>query len=403
MTVRRANLVSVVLVALVAAVTGTIAFAFRGDHGAKEASVVARSLGRPQPATPLVRPALGAKLQVAHAGLTIASGTASLSLAFPAPSAGTWHGYEHGVSRRTSFGSEAITFGVNRMEESLSVDSHQGTRVWRWRLSTKQLVPRVGRDGSIRFKANGKPSGYRILPVAILDRDGNDVTPPGARWSVTSNGKWLELRLDDAKLPVPYVIDPIALDGTCGPGTGDFAGCSVHTVNQKTDFTTSPLVRPSSVAVGDLMIAQIAPHNNDATLTAPTGWTPIGNRRTGTNVEQALYYRIADSTDTVGKTYSWSRTTASDADGAILAYSGVDSVNPFDVTPTDNTGTSTTATATGVTTTQNGDMLVAFYAVAANTTLTQNSGQGLTQEYTALSQGGNKVRFTGADGTQASA
>src|SRR5262249_38128969 len=142
---------------------------------------------------------------------------------------------------------------------------------------------------------------------------------------------------------------------------------------------------------------------NDATLTAPTGWTPIGNRRTGTNVEQALYYRIADSTDTVGKTYSWSWTTASDADGAILAYSGVDSVNPFDVTPTDNTGTSTTATATGVTTTQNGDMLVAFYAVAANTTLTQNSGQGLTQEYTALSQGGNKVRFTGADGTQASA
>src|SRR5262249_51642947 len=256
---------------------------------------------------------------------------------------------------------------------------------------------------SIRFTENGKPSGYRILPVAILDRSGHDVTPTTARWSVTHDGKWLELRLDDAKLPVPYVIDPIALDGTCGPGTGDFAGCSVHTVNQKTDFTTSPLVRPSSVAVGDLMLAQIAPHNNDATITAPAGWTPIGNRRTGTNVEQALYYRIADSTDTVGKTYSWSWTTASDADGAILAYSGVDSVNPFDVTPTDNTGTSTTATATGVTTTQNGDMLVAFYAVAANTTLTQNSGQGLTQEYTALSQGGNKVRFTGADGTQASA
>jgi hypothetical protein len=402
MTVRRANLVSVVLVGLVALVTGTIAFALRGDHSVKRASLVEQSLGRPDPGTPLIRPALGAKLQVAHGGLTITSGTSSLSLAFPAAHAGAWHRFDHGVSRRTTFGNEAITFGVNRMEQSLSVDSHQGARVWRWRLSTKRLVPRVARDGSVRFSTNGKTTGFRILPVAILDRVGNDVTPAGARWSVTHDGKWLELRLDDAKLPLPYVIDPIALDGACGPGAGDFAGCSVHTVNQKTDFSSSLPLRPSSVAVGDLMLAQITLHNNDA-ITAPAGWTAIGNKRTsGANIEQALYYRIATAADTATTTYNWSWTTSSDGAAAIFAYSGVDSSNPFDVTPTDNANTGTTATATGVTTSQNGDMLVALYGVAANTTLSQNTGEGMTQEYTAVSGGGNRVRFTGADGTQAS-
>ena len=150
------------------------------------------------------------------------------------------------------------------------------------------------------------------------------------------------------------------------------------------------------------MLAQIAMRNND-TITAPAGWTQIGNKRTsGTGLQQALYYRVATAADTATTTYNWSWTTTSDAAGGIFAYSGVDASSPFDVTPTDNANTGTTATATGLTTTQNGDMLVALYASTNNATLTQNSGEGLTQEYMALSGGGQRIRVIGSDGTQAS-
>ena len=69
MTVRRANLVSVVLVGLVALVTGTIAFALRSNHATTHASFLAQSLGRPEPGAPLIRPGLGARLQVTHGGV----------------------------------------------------------------------------------------------------------------------------------------------------------------------------------------------------------------------------------------------------------------------------------------------------------------------------------------------
>ena len=154
------------------------------------------------------------------------------------------------------------------------------------------------------------------------------------------------------------------------------------------------------------MLAQVAVRSN-AAITAPAGWTPKGNLRTqGALLEQALYYRVADATDTVGKTYQWSWTGAVDAGGGILAYSGVDTTDPFDLTPTDNAATSTTATATGLTTNQNNDMLVAFYGSSANTTITQTAAQGMTQEFTALSNGrcedprDRKRRNTGSSGSQ---
>src|SRR4030095_14340404 len=98
-------------------------------------------------------------------------------------------------------------------------------------------------------------SPLSIQPVAIFDRDGRDITPRGARGS--RRGRTLERRLNDAQLPLPYVIDPVALVGACGPGTGDFAGCSVHVISNRANMTTSLPVRPSAVATGDLMVAQV--------------------------------------------------------------------------------------------------------------------------------------------------
>src|SRR6266511_4744175 len=225
----------------------------RGAKAHDASAYLTRELGSPLSSASLVRtparihPALGGKLEIRNGGLKVTSGRDTLSLRFAGDA--PWRQHANGVSRRTSFGREAITFGVNRVEQSLLVNRRQGTKVWHWHLGTK-LHARLASDGSVQLG----DSPLSILPVAILDRDGHDVTPAGARWSL--RGRSLELRLDDAELPVPYVIDPVALVGACGPGTGDFAGCSVHTVSNKANFSSSAFLRPGSVSTGDLMVAQ---------------------------------------------------------------------------------------------------------------------------------------------------
>src|SRR6266540_4442899 len=327
----------------------------RGAKAHDASAFLTRELGPPQSQASLVRtpaqtrPALGGKLEIAQGGLRVTSGRSAVSLRFGRYSGPKWRVYERGVGRRTSFGSEAIAFGTDQIEESLVVERRQGQRVWRWQLGTTRLEPSLRVDGSVHFENAGSDSGLSILPVAVLDAKGKDVTPAGAKWSLArAHGKqWLELRLNDAKLPTPYVIDPILIVGTCGPGAGDFNGCSVHVVSNRSSFSTSPLVRPASVTTGNLMIAQITLRNLDA-ITAPAGWTQIGNLRTqGTSLEQALYHKVATAGDTAGTTYSWSWTNNADAAGAIFAYSGVDTGSPFDVTPSDNSNGTGTASATG--------------------------------------------------------
>jgi hypothetical protein len=360
-------------------------------------------VGAPAHASPsLVKPALGGKLEIRNGGLKVTSGRSSVSLHYGKTS-GSWRGHQHGVQRKLSFGRETIVFGTNRVEQSLTVGKRQGTRTWRWRLDAGNLAAHVAADGTVRFASGTKDSGLRILPVVIFDKDRKDITPGGLRWSLAGHGnhRVLQLRMNDAQLPLPYVIDPIALVAACPGG-----GCATSTTTNGLAVTVA---RPASVATGNLMVAHVTLRNNDA-ITAPAGWTTTGNLRTsGASLEQRIYYRIATAADTAASTYIWAWTTASDGTAAILAYSGTDATNPFDVTPTDNAGSSLSATATGLTTTQANDMLIAFYGAQGLSgtplTLTQDAGQGLTQEY-ALASGSSpasRAHATGADGTQASA
>src|SRR5713226_1197523 len=208
---------------------------------------------------PLVKPALGGKLEIRNGGLKVTSGHSSLSLRY-GEARGAWRAHQHGVQRKLPFGRETIVFGTNRVEQSLLVDSRQGSRTWRWRLDAGNLDTRVTADGTVRFAAGTKDSGLQILPVVIFDENQKNVTPHGLRWSIAQHGKtrWLQLRLNDVKLPLPYVIDPVALIAACPGG-----GCSTTTASNKTNLSGAPLARPASVATGDLMLAQITLRNND--------------------------------------------------------------------------------------------------------------------------------------------
>ena len=370
----------------------------RGAKAHDASAYLTRELGPPLGSASLVRqparisPALGGKLEIRGGGLKVTSGRDALSLRFAGSSA--WRQYANGVARRTPFGRETITFGVNRVEESLLVNRHQRIRVWQWQLASNADA-RVVADGSVVF---GR-SALKILPVAILDRGGRDVTPAGARWSL--RGSSLRLRLDDTQLPTPYVIDPVALVAACPGG-----GCATSTASNTVALT---IARPASVATGNLMLAQVVVRSN-AAITAPLGWSTIGNLQTsGTGLEQRLYYKIATVTDTAASTYQWTWLGAVDAAGGILAYSGTDATSPFDVTPSNSSGTGTSATAASITTTQANDMLVAFYGAQGQSgpslTVSQDAGQGLTQEYRVSSGSApsSKGHATAADGTQAAA
>src|ERR1043165_10184999 len=175
----------------------------RGAKAHDASAYLTRELGSPLSSAALVRqpartsPALGGKLEIRRGGLKVTADQGTLPLRFRGSA--PWRQFANGVAGPTPFGREAITFGVNRVEQSLLVDRKQGTRSWKWNLGSN-LAPRLARDGSVRF---GR-SALRILPVAILDRTGRDIPPAGLRWTVRRHS--LILRLDDASLPTPYIV-----------------------------------------------------------------------------------------------------------------------------------------------------------------------------------------------------
>jgi hypothetical protein len=112
---------------------------------------------------------------------------------------------------------------------------------------------------------------------------------------------------------------------------------------------TVAINKPTGVVAGDIMMANVVGNlNSGATIvTGPTGWTTIA----GTAIERGfatLFYRIANATDASVTSYTFTTTTGSNpSNGAIVAFSGVDIVAPFEGTqPT----VWTTATATSIST-----------------------------------------------------
>ena len=219
----------------------------RGKKAHDASAFLTRELGPPLDSNALVRtpahkstsfvkPALGGKLEIRNGGLKVTSGKSSVSLRY-GTARGSWRGHQHGVQRRLPFGSETIVLGTNRVEQSLIVGKRQGTRTWRWRLDAGNLEARVTANGAVRFSNGTKDAGLRILPVVIFDKNLKDVTPDGLRWSLAGHGKnrSLQLRLNDANLPLPYVIDPIALVAACPGG-----GCATGNNNASPVTVTRP-------------------------------------------------------------------------------------------------------------------------------------------------------------------
>ena len=156
-------------------------------------------------------PATGVDVRIHEEGYTVSHWGVSLSVASEDVGGAKWRRHVHGATRETEFGTETIVVNGRKTEEFLTVVERQGEKTWRWKLASR-LYPRLGRDGSVTFldPTRHQVTSISIDPVRILDGEGKDITPEGLRWDLEEGnlGWFLTLKLDDADLPLPYVIDP---------------------------------------------------------------------------------------------------------------------------------------------------------------------------------------------------
>jgi hypothetical protein len=101
---------------------------------------------------------------------------------------------------------------------------------------------------------------------------------------------------------------------------------SVQT-NTPANQTSTVITKPTSLGVGDLMVAHIgAVRNGGMDITAPAGWTLIRrqSRDTGVEVEIAAFYKVATSDDVAASDFTFSATNTSSLfiGGAIYRITG---------------------------------------------------------------------------------
>ena len=192
-----------------------------------------------------------------------------------------WSRFANGVARSARFGNETITVQRRRTEEFLTVSKHQGTRTWTWNLRTLGLRPRRDAAGGFVFATQRARSALRLAPVRILDERGRVVTPDGAHWRLrrAHDRSWrLELRLDDAKLPLPYVIDPaidypspLYLSSTTSADTGSWRLVTSAPSSANTATKTVPNANATGYFVFKPGVQNTASGTPSSTPTG-TGW-----------------------------------------------------------------------------------------------------------------------------------
>jgi hypothetical protein len=360
------------------------------ERASSRAPFLTSALGAPTPSASLERqPAPGVNVTIDRLGYRVARGGRSVSLAARpgvGDRAGAWQRFTHGAERRTSFGREAITIERRKTEEFLTVEKRQGTRTWRWTLAAGNLQPQLAPDGGVEFLLPGPAerhdhaghvhfhtaslhSDFRLLPVEILDAQGRNITPKGLRWSLAGSGasRTLELRLDDSRLPLPYVIDPAIT-------LRNFTQVGVAATG------TITLSKPAGVLPNDFLLAVVTVRGGTGTaINEPSGWTLIRRDDRTTELSQALYYKVAGAGEPAS--YAWTLTPAAKASGGIHAYTGVDNSDPFDGPDQVNTGTGTSVVAPSITTTTDNARVVMFFGApnCGNGGSFWTPGAGLTE------------------------
>ena len=139
---------------------------------------------------------------------------------------------------------------------------------------------------------------------------------------------------------------------------------------------------PSGVLAGQVLVAFIAQRDGAALayISTPAGWTSVLSTDNGSSLGVTLFWKTATVAD-VGSSYTWILDRSDRTAVGIVAFSGVDTTNPVNVSNASVNSASTTYTAPSVTTTTANTMRVAFYG-AINGNGSVNAGTGMTAAFT---------------------
>ena len=155
-----------------------------------------------------------------------------------------------------------------------------------------------------------------------------------------------------------------------------------------TGTTTLVLPRPSGTASGDVLLAAVTVRGTPTISAA--GWTLVRLDSRSPTFTQAVFWHLAGASEPSSYTFTFN--SSQTAVGTIVAYGGVDNVNPIADKNGQVTSSSATITAPTVTTTVPNTQLVSFFGIVGKTTIGQSSG--MTERAEVFSPKGTTSKLT---------
>jgi RHS repeat-associated protein len=166
-----------------------------------------------------------------------------------------------------------------------------------------------------------------------------------------------------------------------------------------TASTTLLVTKPAGVASGDALLAAVSVRGTP-TITPPSGWSLIRSDPNTTVMTQALYVKVAGGSEPANYTWTFGA-SASAAVGGILAYTGVDPLNPVDTSGGQANASSSSITAPSVTTNVSDELLLGAFGTGNNPTFTAPAD--MTERFQLSAVGTNKIGLDVADVARPSA
>jgi hypothetical protein len=140
---------------------------------------------------------------------------------------------------------------------------------------------------------------------------------------------------------------------------------SVATKSTK-DADSLTINRPA-VSAGELMVAAVDVLGTP-TISPPSGWTAVRTDTNGSAMRQAVYFKVATSNEP--RSYSWGFSPRRSTAGIILVYQGAAGVSPVEASSGQVSGASNSVTAPSVSTAATDYLVVGFFGMAGNPSVT---------------------------------
>ena len=159
-----------------------------------------------------------------------------------------------------------------------------------------------------------------------------------------------------------------SLDGVTGNAIA-FRSSSAGTTVASSSVAVA---KPTGVVSGDVLMAAVSVRGLP-TITPPSGWSQVRSDVNGTVMTQATFSHLAGGSEPASYTFTFSTSVSAAAVG-ILAYSGVDPVNPVDVSAGQANASSTSITAPTMTVHVADTYLIGVFGIGNDPTFTPPAG-----------------------------